>query len=63
MGHAAVRDSLPPLDAVEQEQLAPLNEIFLKACHDDLACRHQSVEEVQHDLLRLQDQLQAGFNS
>jgi serine/threonine protein kinase len=55
MGHAAVRDSLPPLDAVEQEQLAPLNEIFLKACHDDLACRHQSVEEVQHDLLRLQD--------
>jgi len=60
MGHASVQATLPPLDEKEQEDLLPLNEVFLKACHEDLACRHQSVEEVQHDLMRLHDQLYGG---
>ena len=46
-----------PVDEQEQDELALLNEVFLKACHEDLACRHQTVDEIQHDLLRLQDRL------
>jgi serine/threonine protein kinase len=60
MGHASVQDTLPPFSEKEVDELLPLNEIFLKACHDDLACRYQSVEEVQHDLMRLYDQLYGG---
>jgi eukaryotic-like serine/threonine-protein kinase len=60
MGHASVQNSLPPPDEKEQDELLPLNEIFFKACHDDLACRYQSVEELQHDLMRLYDQLYGG---
>jgi serine/threonine protein kinase len=60
MGHASVQASLPPPDEKEQAELLLLNEIFFKACHDDLACRYQSVEELQHDLMRLYDQLYGG---
>ncbi len=60
MGHDAVKDSLPPPDEKELDELLPLNEIFLKACHDDLTCRYQSVEEMQHDLMRLSDRLYGG---
>jgi serine/threonine protein kinase len=60
MGHASVKDSLPPPDEKEQDELLLLNEVFFKACHDDLACRYQSVEELQHDLMRLYDQLYGG---
>jgi serine/threonine protein kinase len=60
MGHASVQGSLPPPDEKELDELVPLNEIFLKACHDDLAARYQSVEEMQHDLMRLHDQWSGG---
>jgi serine/threonine protein kinase len=60
MGHASVQDSLPPPDEKEQDELLLLNEVFFKACHDDLACRYQSVEELQHDLMHLYDQLYGG---
>jgi serine/threonine protein kinase len=60
MGHASVQDSLPPPDEKEQDELLLLNEVFFKACHDDLASRYQSVEELQHDLMRLYDQLYGG---
>jgi len=45
---------------VVASELLLLNEMFFKACHDDLACRYQSVEELQHDLMRLYDQLYGG---
>jgi serine/threonine protein kinase len=57
MGHASVQNSLPPPDEKEQDELLLLNEVFFKACHDDLAHRYQSVEELQHALMRLYDQL------
>jgi serine/threonine protein kinase len=60
MGHASVQNSLPPPDEKEQDELLLLNEVFFKACHDDLACRYQSVEELQHELMRLYDQLYGG---
>jgi serine/threonine protein kinase len=60
MGHASVQDSLPPPDEKEQDELLLLNEMFFKACHDELAHRYQSVEELQHDLMRLYDQLYGG---
>ena len=53
--------ALIPPDEKEQDELLRLNEVFFKACHDELASRYQSVEELQHDLMRLHDQLYGGM--
>jgi serine/threonine protein kinase len=65
MGRAGVEahetsGQIIPLDEREQDELHQLNEVFLKACHDDLASRYQSVDEIQHDLMRLHDLFYGG---
>jgi len=49
--------SLASLDEAEQDALLQLNEVLFKACHEELASRYQSVDEMQADLMQLNDRL------
>jgi serine/threonine protein kinase len=63
MGRAGVEEvsnQIIALNEKEQDELYQLNEVFFKACHDDLASRYQSVDEIQHDLMRLHDLFYGG---
>jgi serine/threonine protein kinase len=59
MGRAGAPEVLPiTVPEKEQEELFQINEVFSKACHEDLAQRHQSVDDLQRDLMRLNDAFQ-----
>jgi serine/threonine protein kinase len=59
MGRTAVPEVVPmPVDEKEQDELLQINEIFAKACHEELGQRYQSVDELQRDLMRLNDGFQ-----
>ena len=62
MGRAALEGapvSFEDVAETEREALMQLTQVFFKACHDELSCRYQSVEEMQGDLMRLSDQFSA----
>jgi eukaryotic-like serine/threonine-protein kinase len=56
MGRTTTTEVVPlPVDEREQDELFQINEIFSKACHEELSRRYQSVDELQQDLMRLND--------
>ena len=58
MGRTAPEVVPLPVDEKEQEELFQINDIFSKACHEELGQRYQSVDELQRDLMRLNDTFQ-----
>jgi serine/threonine protein kinase len=63
MGRTTAPEVVPlPVDEKEQDELLQINQIFAKACHEELALRYQSVDELQQDLMRLNDTFQATQN-